>query len=354
MRKIFNWTFAAPFLAWILVLISPLGAADIYYWFAFIFLIACVMASVHHAEVVAHRVGEPFGTIVLALAVTILEASIIVTLMLAGGEGAASYARDTLFAAVMLILNGILGISMIVGARKYKEQTFQTKSVTIALVALVAIVVFTLILPNVTTSISGPSYTNSQLVFVTIACLVIYISFIKAQTVRQRHYFMSTSDNGHTNSHVSKREALISLFLLLACLGAVVYLSKKISPLIELSISEAGLPKALVGVVISFIILLPEGIAAVRAASKNRFQSSINLSLGSAIASIGLSIPTVAVLCVWFDIPLILGIDKKSMVLLALSLFTVMLSLNKGKTNLTYGTVLVMILFAYIYTIIFP
>lgn len=156
MRKIFNWTFAAPFLAWILVLISPLGAADIYYWFAFIFLIACVMASVHHAEVVAHRVGEPFGTIVLALAVTILEASIIVTLMLAGGEGAASYARDTLFAAVMIILNGILGISMIVGARKYKEQTFQTKSVTIALVALVAIVVFTLILPNVTTSISDP------------------------------------------------------------------------------------------------------------------------------------------------------------------------------------------------------
>lgn len=312
------------------------------------------MASVHHAEVVAHRVGEPFGTIVLALAVTILEASIIVTLMLAGGEGASTYARDTLFSAVMLILNGILGISMIVGARKYKEQTFQTKSVTIALVSLVAIVVFTLILPNVTTSIAGPSYTNSQLVFVTIVCLVIYISFIKAQTVRQRHYFISSSADGHANSHVSKKEALISLFLLLACLGAVVFLSKKISPLIELSISGAGLPKALVGVVISFIILLPEGIAAIRAANKNRFQSSINLSLGSAIASIGLSIPTVAVLCMWFDIPLILGIDKKSMVLLALSLFTVMLSLNKGKTNLTYGTVLVMILFAYIYTIIFP
>lgn len=243
---------------------------------------------------------------------------------------------------------------MIVGARKYKEQTFQTKSVTIALVSLVAIVVFTLILPNVTTSISGPSYSNPQLVFVTIACLVIYISFIMAQTVRQRHYFLTASDNGHTNTDVSKKEAWISLFLLLACLGAVVYLSKKMSPLIELSISEAGLPKALVGVVISFIILLPEGIAAVRAASKNRFQSSINLSLGSAIASIGLSIPTVAILCVWLDIPLVLGIDKKSMVLLALSLFTVMLSLNKGKTNLTYGTVLVMILFAYIYTIIYP
>tara|TARA_R100001198_G_C5186189_1_gene180725 strand:- start:52 stop:921 length:870 start_codon:yes stop_codon:yes gene_type:complete len=289
----------------------------------------------------------------LALAVTILEASIIVTLMLVGGEGASSYARDTLFSAVMLILNGILGISMIVGVRKYKEQTFQTKSVTIALVALVAIVVFTLILPNVTTSISGPSYSKPQLIFVTIACLVIYISFIMAQTVRQRHYFLTNSDE-HSNTYVSKKEALISLVFLLACLGAVVYLSKKISPLIELSISEANLPKALVGVVISFIILLPEGISAIRAASKNKFQSSINLSLGSAIASIGLSIPTVAILCVWLDIPLVLGIDKKSMVLLALSLFTVMLSLNKGKTNLTYGTVLVMILFAYIYTIIYP
>ena len=191
------------------------------------------------------------------------------------------------------------------------------------------------------------------MVFVTIACLVIYISFIKAQTVRQRHYFLTTTE-AHSPSHVSKKEAVISFGLLLACLGLVVYLSKKISPLIELSISEADLPKALVGVVISFIILLPEGISAIRAASKNRFQSSINLSLGSAIASIGLSIPTVAILCMWLDIPLVLGIDKKSMVLLALSLFTVMLSLNKGKTNLNYGTVLVMILFAYIYTIIYP
>jgi len=352
-KKLFNWTYVAPILTLILAMTGLIGSAGIFYWFAIILLISCVMASVHHAEVVAHRVGEPFGTIVLALAVTILEASIIVTLMLAGGEGASTYARDTLFSAVMLILNGILGISMIVGARKYKEQTFQTKSVTIALVSLVAIVVFTLILPNVTTSISGPSYSNAQLVFVTIACLVIYISFIKAQTVRQRHYFLTTTE-AHSPSHVSKKEAVISFGLLLACLGLVVYLSKKISPLIELSISEADLPKALVGVVISFIILLPEGISAIRAASKNRFQSSINLSLGSAIASIGLSIPTVAILCMWLDIPLVLGIDKKSMVLLALSLFTVMLSLNKGKTNLNYGTVLVMILFAYIYTIIYP
>lgn len=140
-------------------------------------LIVGVLSAVHHAEVVAHKVGEPYGTIILAVAVTVLEASIIVSLMLTGGAGADIYARDTLFAAVMLILNGILGISMLVGAIKFNEQVFETKSVTIALVSLVSILVLTLVLPNFTTSISGPSYSPPQLIAVAICCVVIYGSF---------------------------------------------------------------------------------------------------------------------------------------------------------------------------------
>ncbi|MBD0367653.1 MAG: ionic transporter y4hA [Flavisolibacter sp.] len=351
MKKIFNWTYVAPVLAWALYLTLPIGTNLIVSLLAGLFLIGGVMAAVHHAEVVAHRVGEPYGTIILAVAVTLLEASIIVSLMLAGGQGAEVYARDTLFAAVMLILNGILGISMVVGALKYKEQTFETKSVTIALVGLVAILVITLVLPNFTTSVAGPRYSKPQLIIVTIACVVIYASFLFTQTIRHRQYFLAEASEQETI--ISRKKSLVSLLFLLVCLGVVILLAKALSPVIERGVAGAGLPNALVGVFIAAVILLPEGIAAVRAASKNRFQTSINLALGSALASIGLSIPTVAILCTAMNLPLVLGLDRKSMILLGLSVFTVMLSLNKGRTNGLYGTVLLVNLMMFIFTIIY-
>ncbi len=351
MRRVFKWTYFAPVLAWGLYLIFPIGNNPIVNLLAGLFLIGGVMAAVHHAEVVAHRVGEPYGTIILAVAVTLLEASIIVSLMLAGGEGSDSYARNTLFAAVMLIFNGVLGVSMLVGALKFKEQTFETKSVTIPLVALVSILVVTLVLPNFTTSIAGPHYSKPQLIIVTVACLLIYGSFLFTQTVRHRHYFLP--ETSEKEKIISRTESFVSLFLLLVCLGVVIMLAKALSPVIERSVAAAGLPNALVGVFIAAVILLPECIAAVRAASKNRFQTSINLALGSALASIGLSIPTVAILCTAMDLPLVLGLDRKSMILLGLSVFTVMLSLNKGRTNGLYGTVLLVNLMMYIFTIIY-
>lgn len=338
-------------LAWTLYFFIPIGTDLIVNLIAGSFLVGSVMAAVHHAEVVAHRVGEPYGTIILAIAVTLLEASIIVSLMLAGGKGSESYAKNTLFSAVMLILNGILGISMLIGALKHKEQTFQTKSVTIALVALVSILVFTLVLPNFTTSVAGPRYSKPQLIMVTIACVLIYGSFLFTQTIRHREYFL-TEESEHTTI-ISRKESLISLLLLLVCLGVVILLAKSLSPVIESGVAAAGLPNALVGVFIAAVILLPEGIAAVRAAAKNKFQTSINLSLGSALASIGLSIPTVAILCTALDLPLVLGLDKKSMILLGLSVFTVMLSLNKGRTNGLYGMVLLVNLMTYIFTLIY-
>ena len=351
MKKIFRWSYIAPVIAWIFYLLVPTGTGFLLNLLAMVALIVGVLSAVHHAEVVAHNVGEPYGTIILAVAVTLLEASIIVSLMLTGGVGADTYARDTLFAAVMLILNGILGISMLTGALKFKEQTFETKSVTIALVSLVSILVLTLVLPNFTTSISGPSYSAPQLVAVGICCLVIYGSFIFTQTIRHRNYF--SAGLGGEQKAVTKTEAFISLALLLVCLGVVILLAKKLSPIIETGIVAAGLPTALVGVAIAGVILLPEGIAAIRAARRNQYQTSINLALGSALASIGLSIPTVVVVCTLMDLPLVLGLDRKSMVLLFLSVFTVMLSLNKGRTNGLYATVLLVNLMMYIFTIIF-
>ena len=351
MSKVLKWNYIAPLIALAFYLFAPIGSSAVVNLLAVGVLMAGVLSAVHHAEVVAHKTGEPYGTIVLAVAVTILEASIIVSLMLAGGAGAETYARDTIFAAVMLILNGILGLSMLVGARRFKEQVFEAKSVTIALVSLVSILILTLVLPNYTTSISGPIYSTPQLIAVGVSCLVIYGSFIFTQTVRHRKYFLAEAPG--KEKIVTRTEAMLSLAMLLLCLGVVVFLAKKLSPVIEGGVKSAGLPPALVGVAIAAVILLPEGIAAIRAAKRNQYQTSINLALGSALASIGLSIPTVAIICTVMDLPLVLGLDMKSMILLGLSVFTVMLSLNKGRTNGLYAMVLLVNLMMYIFTIIF-
>ncbi len=356
-----SWTIVSPILSWMLFFSGLLDSNTFFIIVACILLIATVLSAVHHSEIVAHRVGEPFGTIILAVAITIIEVAIIISLMIAGGNDTSTLARDTVFAATMLILNGILGLCLMVGALKHHEQFFSKDSTNTALVSLVAIIVFTLILPNYTTTISGPVYSEQQLVFVSIACLVIYGGFLLTQTVRHRDYFLSSAEDADNDgdvaihdTNVSKKTALVSLVFLILCLGIVVLLAKKLSPTIENIILSANLPQSLVGVVIATVVLLPEGIAAFQAARKNRLQTSLNLALGSALASIGLTIPSVAVVCNILDLELQLGLDIKATMLLGLSIFTVMLVLSKGKTNLLYGIVLLVNLCAYLFTIVFP
>lgn len=352
-RQFLHWSGIAPVLGWLLYLSGFALANPFMVVVSALLLTASVMAAVHHSEVVAHKVGEPFGTIILALAVTILESSIIISLMTAGGEGTATLARDTLFAAVMIILNGILGICFLFGGLKFHEQFFARSSANVALVALVAILVFTLILPNYTTSTAAGTYSVPQMIFVALSCLVLYGTFILVQTVRHRNYFLPEGE-AETPHVVTRSEAILSLVFLLIALGIVVLLAKTLSPTIEAAVVGAGLPVSLVGVIIAAVILMPESIAAVNAARRNKLQISINLALGSALASIGLTIPVVVTVCVMYDIPLVLGLDKKAVILLGLSVFTAMLSLSKGKTNILYGVVSLVNLAAYIFTIIFP
>lgn len=273
---------------------------------------------------------------------------------MAGGNQAATLPRDTVFAAIMLILNGILGACLLVGGVKFKEQFFARSSGNMALIGLVAIVVMTLILPNYTTSEITPSFNNSQLIFFSVAALVIYGTFLMVQTVRHRNYFLPDGDEDTHAEPPSNLTSFISLLFLILCLGVVVFLAKSLSPQIENVVQSFGAPESLVGVIIAAVVLLPEGLAAIKAARRNQFQTSLNLALGSALASIGLTIPCVAVVCIIFDLPLVLGLDTKSMILLGLSLYTVMLSLNRGKTNVLYGVVLLVNLFAYVFTVIVP
>lgn len=351
------WTIAAPILAWVAYFGMSLDLGNLYAIILAAALIGGVLAAVHHAEVVAHQVGEPYGTLLLALAITVIEVALIVSLMLTGGPETAALARDTVLAAVMIILTGIIGMCLLVGGARFKEQVFSLQGVSAALVTLTAIMVLTLILPNYTTSRQGPEYSPVQLGFVAIISLVLYGTFVLVQAVRHRDFFLPPEADGDEDVHADppgKKVALLSTLLLLVCLGIVVLLAKALAPDIENAVLNAGAPKSLVGVIIAAVVLLPEGLAAYRAARKNRLQTSLNLALGSALASIGLTIPAVAIVSMVTGMTITLGIDMKSTVLLLLSQFTIMLSLATGRTNILQGVVLLVIFAVYLFTIIAP
>ena len=318
-------------------------------------LVGSVVAAVHHAEVIAHRVGEPYGTLVLALAVTVIEVALIVSLMYAHGAGAATLARDTIFAAVMIILNGIIGISLLAGARRHFEQDFRTQGMVAALATLAVITVFALVLPNVVTSRPGPLYSDSQLAFIAVAILTLFAGFTFVQTVRHRDYFLppgpGDDDPERHAAPPSRREAGASLVLLLLALGAVVWSAKGMSPVIKRALDAVGAPAATLGILIAAIVLMPEGIAAVRAALHNRLQTSLNLAISSAI---GLTVPVVAIIALASGWPLVLGLDAKSTLLLALTLFVVSLSFHTGRTNVLLGLVHLVLFATYLFMSLVP
>lgn len=352
------WTIAAPVFAGAVLLAASLNLGMDRLLVALIALgvAAGVFAAVHHADVVAHRVGEPFGTLVLALAVTLIEVALIVSLMIAGGPATTALARDTVFAAVMIILTGIVGLCLLIGSLRHSEQRFSIDGVSTLLVTLATIVVMTLVFPNVTVTVPGPYYSHSQLIFIAIVSLLIYAGFVFAQTTRHRHFFLDedgASEPQHTGKPGNGATAA-SAVLLLACLAAVVFLAKKLAPSLEAAVERVGAPQAVVGVIIAAIVLLPEGLAALRAASANRLQTSLNLALGSAIASIGLTIPTVSFLSIYLNTQLRLGIDAKSEVLLVLSLFVTAVALRTGRTNILLGVVLFLIFTVYLFTTVVP
>lgn len=354
------WSVLAPLVSGVVLGAAAafdLGSSAIFVVLIGLSLAGSVFAAVHHAEVVAHRVGEPYGTLVLALAVTLIEVALIVSLMIAGGAQAAATARDTVFAAVMIILNGIIGLCLLVGGLKHREQSFSLDGVSAALVALAAIVILALVFPNYTVTTPGPYYSLSQLVLIAVVSLVIYAAFVFAQTIGHRGIFLDEEpalDPSHSALPPGNAATAVGAVLLMACLMAVVLLAKKLAPSLESAVSRVGAPNAVVGVIIAAVVLLPEGLAALRAARANRLQTSLNLALGSALASIGLTIPAVSVVSLYMHTELVLGIDTKSTVLLILSLFTTAIALRTGRTIVLHGIVLLVIFVVYLFTTVVP
>lgn len=350
------WTILFPALGLVAIAISLYSFGTAGTVLATAVLIGAVLAAVHHAEVVAHRVGEPFGTLVLAVAVTVIEVSLIVSLMLSDAGDASALARDTVFAAIMIILNGIVGLCLMAGGLRHGEQRFTLRGVSAALAVLTAMAVLSLVLPNYVSSAPGPTYAPTQLVFVAVVSLFLYLMFVLVQTVRHREYFLPDEDlpeDAHAE-RPSNPTTYASLALLQIALVGVVMLAKGLSATVETAILNAGLPLAIVGVVIAALVLAPESLAAYRAAKRNRLQTSLNLALGSALATIGLTIPSVAIVSLLLDLPLALGIGPKSITLLILSLFTITLSLGTGRTTILGGAVHLVIFAAYLFITVVP
>jgi Ca2+:H+ antiporter len=352
-----RWTIVAPILGLIVLALTWSSKPPVLVLAGVgVFLILAVLSAVHHAEVVAHRVGEPFGSLVLAVAVTVIEVGLIVTLMIAGGPETATLARDTVFAAAMITCNGILGISVLIGALRTRVTAFNAEGSATALATVCTLATLTLVLPTFTTTRPGREFSAAQLAFAAVASLALYAIFVVVQTVRHRDYFLP-EDTSSADEHAappSTYQALASGGLLLVGLVAVVGLAKVESPAIEDGVEAIGAPHSAVGVLIALLVLAPETLAAVRNARRDRVQVSFNLALGSAIASIGLTIPAIAIASIWLDGPLILGLGSMQMVFLAITAVVGALTVLPGRATIQEGGVHLVLFAAFVFLALFP
>jgi Ca2+:H+ antiporter len=317
-------------------------------------LFGTVFAAVHHAELIAHRLGEPYGTLVLTVAVTVIEVALIASVMLGEEGGSPTLARDTVFAVVMIVCNGLVGLCILAGGLRHREQSFRVTGASAYLAVLAPLALLTLVLPNYTRTTLGPIYSPSQLVFVGAVTLALYAAFLYIQTIRHRDYF-TVLGGEEPDGHVpSNREVAIGAGLLLLALVGVILLAKKFAAVVDVGLSAVGAPPAVTGVILALLILLPEGVAALDAARRDLLQKSLNLALGSSLATIGPTVPAVAVVALVLHTDLVLGLDPKDSLLLGLTIVVSLLTFGTGRTNILYGFVHLVIFATFVFLVFVP
>lgn len=317
-------------------------------------LIGAVFAAVHHAEVVAERTGEPYGTLVLTIVVTVIELSLIVSVMLTG-KSSAYLVRDTVYSIVMIVCNGLVGLCILIGCLRYREQSYDITGASIYLAVLIVFAVLTLILPNYVRSSTGPVYSPSQLAFVSIATIALYAVFLYTQTIRHRDYFIPSTALVPAGEAITPLPIVVlSGALLVLSVTTVVLIAKTFAAVIDLALRMSGAPEALAGVIIALVILLPEGVAALRAAHQNQLQKSINLALGSSLATIGLTIPAIAAVNLVTRQELALGLEAKETVLLTMTFAASILTFGTGRTNILYGFLHLVIFGTCVFLVVVP
>jgi Ca2+:H+ antiporter len=315
-------------------------------------LIGCTFASVRHAETLAHRLGDLFGSLVLALAISIIEAGLIVSMMLAGEQPA--LARDSIYSALLIALNGILGVCLLLGGSRHFQQNFRTQASNAFMAVLIPLSILTMVLPSYTTTIPGPVFSREQLIFVAVVSFFLYVAFLYVQLVRHRNEFIADHEGASEGALPTARVSLFALVLLLISLVSVVLLAKALAPDLERAVDAAGLPRALVGVCIAALVLMPEGLTAMRAAADNRLQTALNLTLGSVLACVGLTIPAVAIVALVTGQSLHLGLDPAMVVLLLTTFLTLSFTLNTGRTTVLEGVIHLSIFSAFLLFTLMP
>lgn len=318
-------------------------------------LMSVVFAAVYHADVIAHRTGEPYGTLVLTVAVTVIEVALILSIMLSG-DGRSGLARETVFSVIMVVCNGVVGLCVVLGGLRYGEQGFRLPGASAYLVVLMPLATLTLILPTYTISAPGPFYSTPHLIFVSLVTLALYAVFLYVQTVRHRDYFLSdlggsADDHGGVPSPAQFWE---SVGQLLVGLTAVVLLAKGVSGSLEKVVAAIGAPADAVGLLVALLVLLPETVSALRAARRNELQKSLNLALGSSLATIGLTIPAVSLLAIVLQQPLALGIEMRDTVILVLTFAVSLVTFGGGRTNILPGFVHLVLFAIFVFLIFVP
>jgi Ca2+:H+ antiporter len=319
-----------------------------------VIMLGAVFAAVHHADVIAHRIGEPFGTLVLTLAVTVIEVALIESIVLTPGSSPA-LARDTVFAVIMVVCNGLVGLCILWGGLRHHEQEFQASGASVYLTVLGALSILTLVLPNYTATTTGPYFSNAQLVFVSIITIILYAAFLFIQTSRHTDYFRA-EDTAPDEHHIypSNRTVFVSAIMLLVALCGVILIAKKFAIILEIGLSRIGAPPAVAGIVIAVVVLAPESITAVRAAQRNELQKSLNLALGSSLATIGLTIPAVAITNVFIGKQIEIGLSERDTLLLGLTLFLSLLTFGSGRTNILAGLVHLVVFATFLFLVFVP
>lgn len=325
--------------------------------FAWIFgvMMWSAFGVVRHAEALAAKLGEPYGTLILTLSVTGIEVSLISAVMLTGQQSPA-LGRDMMFSVLMIVLNGMIGLSLLLGGYRHVEQNFNLQSANTFLAVIIPLAVLSLILPNFTRSTPDASFTTPQSEFLIVATLGLYAVFLSMQTIRHREYFTPPRRRSETGLALQDklpdrgrvRFVAKRFVLLLAYMVPIVLLSKKLAIIIDFGIAEIGAPAAFGGVLVAVLVLAPEAIAALRAAYANRLQRSINISLGSALATIGLTVPAILLIGIVTGNKIVLGLDPVETLLLCLTLFVSYINLSGGRSNLLQGVIHLILFGAYI------
>jgi Ca2+:H+ antiporter len=332
---------------------TPSASGMLFAGVLLVILFGTVFAAVHHAEVIAHKIGEPYGTLLLTLSVIIIEVAVIATIML-GDKAVPTLARDTVFAVVMIVCNGLVGLCILAGGLRFQEQEFQVSGAKVYLIVLIVLATISLILPNYTLTTPGPLYSALQLAFVSVITLILYGLFLYTQTMLHRDYFITSDDDDEDESDASNRILSISAILLVISLVAVVLLAKSFSVVVDAGAAAIGAPPAFSGIVVALLVLLPESVAAISAARHNKLQKSINLSLGSALATISLTVPAVALVAYLLDKPLVLGLAPREMVLMVMTFAISMLTFATGVTNILFGMVHLLVFAVFLLVVFVP